>query len=88
MLLVNSAKCLMFGLATFPIAAGAVATGNVFGAMNHSVARNPETKDGVFTNSLIAFALIETFVFIGVGLSFIAYFLLLCFKHVSYLLLI
>ncbi len=63
----------MFGLATLPIAFGALSTGCVFGAMNIGTARNPEEKNSLFNNSMIAFALIETFVFIGIGLAFIAF---------------
>lgn len=76
MLLIKAAKCVMFGLASMPIAFGALATGIIFGLMNLGVARNPEMYSNIFTNSLIAFALVETFVFISVGISFLMYVLI------------
>ena len=66
----------MFGLATLPVAAGAIATGCVFGSMNLGLSRNPEMKAELFTNSLISFALIETFVFIGIGMILSIYIIL------------
>ncbi len=76
MILVKAAKCIMFGLTTIPVAFGALGTGIVFNASNIGLARNPEMKDPIFTNSLIAFALIETFVVIGILLALIAYIIL------------
>ena len=66
----------MFGMASMPIAFGALATGIVFGLMNLGMARNPEMQNAIFTNSLIAFALVETFVFISVGITFLMYILI------------
>lgn len=76
MLLVKAAKCFLFGLGTMPIACGALGTGLIFSASNIALARNPEMSDSLFTNSLIGFALIETFVVIGVGTAIAGYLLL------------
>jgi F0F1-type ATP synthase membrane subunit c/vacuolar-type H+-ATPase subunit K len=59
----------MFGLSTTPVAFGALGTGLIFSASNIGIARNPEMEAGLFTNSLIGFALIETFVLIGLGVA-------------------
>lgn len=59
-------KVLMFAFGIFPIAAGSLATGGIFGAMNIGIARNPEEISALFNNSMIAFALVETFVFVGI----------------------
>ena len=55
----------MFGISTLPVALGALATGIVFSGANIAIARNPSEKEAILTNSLIAFALVETFVVIG-----------------------
>ena len=49
----------------FPISFAALGSGILFGAYNLSVARNPEEKDTLFGNTMMWFAFIETFVFIG-----------------------
>lgn len=56
----------MFAFGIFPIAAGSIATGGIFGAMNIGMARNPDEGGALFNNSMIAFALVETFVFVGI----------------------
>jgi F0F1-type ATP synthase membrane subunit c/vacuolar-type H+-ATPase subunit K len=56
----------MFAFGVFPIAAGSLATGGVFSAMNIGMARNPDETPALFNNSMVAFALIETFIFVGV----------------------
>ena len=67
MILVKASKCLMLGLGTIPVAFGALGTGCIFSASNLGLSRNPEMEKKLFTNSLIGFALIETFVAVGLG---------------------
>ena len=65
-ILVKAMKVIMFAFGVFPIAAGSLATGGIFGAMNIGMARNPDEGSALFNNSMIAFALVETFIFVGV----------------------
>ena len=71
MILVKASKCIMLGLGTTPVAFGALGTGCIFSASNIGIARNPEMEKKLFTNSLIGFALIETFVAIGIGVPIV-----------------
>lgn len=64
--LVKGTKVIMFTFGIFPVAAGSLATGGIFGATNIGLARNPEESSALFNNSMIAFALVETFIFVGV----------------------
>lgn len=54
----------MVGLGTSPLAMASLSLGFLFGLTNIAIARNPEMEQGLFTNALIAFALIETFIFL------------------------
>lgn len=51
----------------------AIATGIIFAGYNLSVAKNPEEAENLFNTTLMAFALIETFVFLSFGLAAVAY---------------
>lgn len=64
-MLVTSFKLLLMGFSMFPVAAAALAAGLVFGAYNLALARNPEEKNTLFSNTMMWFAFIETFMFIG-----------------------
>lgn len=64
-MLISSFKLLLIGFGMFPIAFAALGSGILFGAYNLAVARNPEEKDGLFSNTIMWFALIESFVFTG-----------------------
>lgn len=65
MLIISAFKVLLFGFVMFPIAFSALGVGILFAAFNLAVSRNPEERDGLFSNTMMAFALIESFVFIG-----------------------
>ena len=65
MLLIAAAKVLVFGFCMLPIAFSALATGILFACFNLAVSRNPEEKDSMFNTTLMGFAFIETFVFMG-----------------------
>ncbi len=73
MLIIKAAKCLMYGLSTLVVAFGALGTGLVFSASNIGLARNPEMGNQLLTNSFVGFALIETFVAIGVIIVVVAH---------------
>ena len=59
----------MMGLNSSPLAFSTLSLGFLFGLSNIAIARNPELEQNIFTNILIAFALIETFIFINLGVS-------------------
>ena len=62
-----------YGLVSLPVAFGALSTGVLFSALILATARNPEEHEKLFSNTLIGFALVETFIFIGVALALIAH---------------
>ena len=59
----------MFGFNSWPLAFAALSLGVMFGLTNLGIARNPDMEQTLFTNVLIGFALIETFVFMNIGIS-------------------
>lgn len=59
----------MMGLNSSPLAFATLSVGILFGLSNIAIARNPEIENTLFTNALIAFALIESFIFINFGVS-------------------
>jgi len=52
-MLISSFKLLLIGFGMFPIAFAALGSGILFGAYNLAVARNPEEKDGLFSNTIM-----------------------------------
>lgn len=52
-----------------PISFSAVGCGLLFGSFLLSSARNPDESEKLFGSTLVAFALIETFVFLGLIVS-------------------
>jgi F0F1-type ATP synthase membrane subunit c/vacuolar-type H+-ATPase subunit K len=51
----------------FPIAFASLSAGILFAAYNLAASNNPDEADSIFSQTLIFFALIETFVFIAIG---------------------
>lgn len=76
MLIVQAIKVLVFGFAMFPVAFSALGVGILFAAFNLAVSRNPEERDGLFSTTMMAFALIESFVFIGILVAFVVFYAL------------
>ncbi len=72
MIIINATKILTIGLISITLAGGAIATGILFAGYNIGAARNPEEGENLFNSSLLAFALIETFVFLSVLISIVA----------------
>lgn len=64
-MLVTAFKLILLSFAMFPVAFAALGVGVLFASFNLAVARNPEEYDNLFGNTMMAFALIETFVFTG-----------------------
>ena len=75
MLLVLAVKTLVLGGCMLPIAFGVLGTGILFAGYNIGAARNPEESENLFNTSLMAFALIETFVFLSILVGAIIYFI-------------
>ena len=50
-----------------------IATGILFAGYNLSVSKNPEEAENLFNTTLMAFALIETFVFLSFVVAGVAY---------------
>lgn len=76
MLIVQAIKVLVFGFAMFPVAFSALGVGILFASFNLAVSRNPEERDGLFSTTMMAFALIESFVFIGILVAFVVFYVL------------
>ena len=71
MFLVTASKIMVFVGIMLPIAFAALATGVVFGSFLIAVSRNPVEKDMLFSNSMVAFVIIESFVFTALLVSIV-----------------
>lgn len=69
MVLVKSVKILVFAALMMPIAFASLSAGILFASYNLAASNNPDEADALFSQTLIFFALIETFVFIAVGVA-------------------
>lgn len=73
MFIVLAAKVLVFGFMMGVTAFASLATGLIFGSFLIAMARNPLEKDTLFSNAMIGFVLVESFVFtallIAVGVN-------------------
>jgi F0F1-type ATP synthase membrane subunit c/vacuolar-type H+-ATPase subunit K len=69
LLFVKSAKILSLGLVFAPFAGCAIGTGLVYAALLRAVAYAPDMEDILFGYSTLAFAFIETFALILVGVA-------------------
>ncbi len=70
---IHAAKIIAIVFSSFALAGATIGTGILFSGYNVGAARNPDESENLFNTSLMAFALIETFVFMSFGASFIAY---------------
>ncbi|MCB1712530.1 MAG: hypothetical protein KDH96_08680 [Candidatus Riesia sp.] len=73
MLVITAVKLLVIGFCMFTLAGATIGTGVLFAGYNLSVAKNPEEAENLFNTTLMAFALIETFVFLSFVLAGVAY---------------
>lgn len=71
-----AAKIFIFAFAMIPIAFAALATGIIFGCFLLGVSRNPLEKDTLFSNSMVAFIIVESFVFTALLVCIIVWFTL------------
>jgi F0F1-type ATP synthase membrane subunit c/vacuolar-type H+-ATPase subunit K len=74
MLVITAVKFLVIAFTMLPISMGALGTGILFSGYSIAVSRNPEESENIFSTTLMAFALIETFVFLSIVIAIIAYF--------------
>ena len=75
LLVITAVKILVIGTCMITLAGAAVGTGVLFAGYTLSAAKNPEEADNLFNTTLMAFALIETFVFISFVVAIVAFFL-------------
>lgn len=68
-MIISSAKLMVFGMLMFPIAFASLSVGILFASYNLAVSNNPDEADSIYSQTLIFFALIETFVFIAMGVA-------------------
>lgn len=54
-----------------PIAFSSVGCGILFGLFSVAASRNPDEYDKLYGSTLVAFALVETFVFLGLIVGFL-----------------
>jgi len=64
MIIVRSAKILLFLGSSLPMGCGSLGTGILFGSFMNAASRNPNEFDRLYGTCLTAFALIETFTFL------------------------
>ena len=55
------------------LAGATIGTGILFAGYNLSVAKNPEEAENLFSTTLMAFALVETFVFLAFLIAGVVY---------------
>ena len=75
MLAVTASKFIALGFLFTTLCGAAIGTGILFAGYNIGASKNPEEAEGLFNTSLMAFALIETFVFLGILVAGAVYFL-------------
>jgi|JI9StandDraft_1071089.scaffolds.fasta_scaffold795414_2 F0F1-type ATP synthase membrane subunit c/vacuolar-type H+-ATPase subunit K len=73
MFIVMAAKIGVFAALMIVVGCAALATGNVFGNFLVAMSRNPAERDGLFSNAMIGFVLIESFVFTAAIICVIVY---------------
>jgi len=71
----STARLLILGACMISLGCGAIGTGILFSGYLLSAARNPEESESLFSTALMAFALIETFIFLSFGLVILGFFL-------------
>ena len=75
MMILLAIKTFIFVGVMLPLSMGALSTGILFAGYCIAAAKNPEESESLFNSALMAFALIETFVFLSVVISLFVYFL-------------
>lgn len=75
MLAITASKFIALGFISITLSGAAIGTGILFAGYSIAAAKNPEEAENLFNTSLMAFALIETFVFLAILVAAVIYFL-------------
>lgn len=73
-MLLQAAKCIGAGLATFGLAGAGIGIGTVFGSLLISISRNPTLKDELFKMAILGFALTEAIALFALMIAFLLLF--------------
>lgn len=69
MVMIKGVKIMVFAALMMPIAFASLSAGILFASYNIAASNNPDESDNLYSQTLIFFALIETFVFIAIGIA-------------------
>jgi F0F1-type ATP synthase membrane subunit c/vacuolar-type H+-ATPase subunit K len=61
---IKAVKCVGFAIALTPLAGCAIGLGYVFGSFLRAVSYAPDLEDVLFSNAMLGFALIESFMIV------------------------
>lgn len=75
MLAIMASKFIALGFISIALSGAAIGTGVLFCGYNIAAARNPDEAENLFNTSLMAFALIETFVFLSILIGVVIFYL-------------
>lgn len=75
MLAITASKFIALGFISITLSGAAIGTGILFAGYNVGASRNPEEAENLFNTSLMAFALIETFVFLSMLIGAVIFFI-------------
>jgi F-type H+-transporting ATPase subunit c len=75
-MLVQAAKSIGAGLATFGLAGAGVGIGTIFAALILGISRNPTLKDDMFRMAILGFALTEAIALFALMIAFLVLFAL------------
>ncbi len=75
MIAITASKFIALGFISITLSGAAMGTGVLFAGYNIAAARNPDESENIFNTSLMAFALIETFVFLSILVGATIYFI-------------
>lgn len=64
MVFIKAVKCLSFSIALTPLIGCAMGLGYVFGSFLRAVSYAPDLEDILFSNAMLGFALIESFMIV------------------------
>jgi F0F1-type ATP synthase membrane subunit c/vacuolar-type H+-ATPase subunit K len=73
MLAITASKFIALGFISITLGGAAIGTAVLFGCYTIAASRNPEESESLFNTSLMAFALIETFVFLAILIGGVIY---------------
>jgi F0F1-type ATP synthase membrane subunit c/vacuolar-type H+-ATPase subunit K len=73
MLILTASKMFVLAGVMITLGGAAIGTALLFASYNLSVAKNPEEAENLFNTTLMAFALVETFVFLSFLVAGVVY---------------